>query len=706
VPSRQNEWSNVVRQMRPGVLASMIAMVGMGLFAHPATTDPAVAGPVHRGESSGGGEGAVLGVGTGSTEASGAIARARRVGRPVFVAGASTETTTVRANPSGTFTAELSVDPVRVKRAGRWRGVDTNLVAGADGRLRPAATDSDVTFSGGRDDVMVRSVERGVRVELQWREALPRPSVDGATATYREVLPGVDLQLTATPRGFSKVLVVKDRRAAANPELRRVLFGFSVRGGRVASDAHGNFSIRKGTRQVFAAGAPLMWDSSSPRRYALGRADARRGSLTVVPDRAMLTSPDTTFPLHIDPDFRAGQTGFAMVFSGKPNNAYWGGDADNVAKVGRCYDDGWCNGIGTARSYFQFDTRALLGKQILGAELNVFGNHAATCTPSVLEVWQTGTIGSGLTWNNQPAGFRITSASTSFGRAACPDKWVGFNATTLVRNRVVGDRSPVVTAMVRAGNEGDQLAWKKLNEGATLTVEYNSIPAKPTSMSIEGRGCHQSPNEPHVNPYVANDPELGPRGPQLSARVTDPDGQPVKIHFEWANWSGTKIGAVTTGTKSSGSTFAVDVPAAHALDGARLAVRATATDNTHWSGWTSPWCHVVIDRTAPLEAPDVSSETYPECTPTSCPWAGGVDRPGTFAFAPRTETHVAGYYYGLHDQPDTFVAVGEDARATITLAPTEDGPVTLFARTVDKAGNAGPLRHYRFFVAPSGTRQR
>jgi hypothetical protein len=161
----------------------------------------------------------------------------------------------------------------------------------------------------------------------------------GDTATYAEVLPGVDLRLTAGVEGFDEVLVVKTR-AAADPELGRLRFASRAAGLKARAGKDGAIElVDAGGRMVFASSAPRMWDSSAPARHAVGRFELAADAVTVVPDRHLLTDPATVFPVSIDPDYWVPSAGWTKVFSGTGSGTgHWmGAQDDGWAKVGQCY---------------------------------------------------------------------------------------------------------------------------------------------------------------------------------------------------------------------------------------------------------------------------------------------------------------------------------------------------------------------------------
>lgn len=110
---------------------------------------------------------------------------------------------------------EMSSRPVRVKQDGGWVPVDTTLQRDGDW-FSPAASAVPVRFSpGGTDVISQTQTTSGEWVSESWAHGpLPTPTVDGDTATYAEVMPGVDLKLVATKTGMASIYVVKSEEAA------------------------------------------------------------------------------------------------------------------------------------------------------------------------------------------------------------------------------------------------------------------------------------------------------------------------------------------------------------------------------------------------------------------------------------------------------------------------------------------------------------
>src|SRR6185437_1938713 len=195
-----------------------------------------------------------------------ASARARQTGKRVVVGAETSTGTLVTANPDGTFTRTETSSPVRVRRHGRWVPVDTRLSRRADGTIAPAATVTGVGFSGGGHGPMAVLSQGRQRLSFQFPAALPPPSLAGATATYHHVLPGVDLRLTADANGFSEILVVRNRAAAADPRLARLTLGLRSQGVRVLTRPGGTAAaVDAAGATVFHSDPPMMWDSSQAR---------------------------------------------------------------------------------------------------------------------------------------------------------------------------------------------------------------------------------------------------------------------------------------------------------------------------------------------------------------------------------------------------------------------------------------------------------
>ncbi len=223
-----------------------------------------------------------------------ASALAASSGRPVEILGDRTAWAQVFAEPQGGFGAEESLVPQRVQEPdGSWEPVDTTLAVTGNGLVAPKATLAGLTLSGGgaggrgaragdvSGDSLLYSLTSGSEtLSFYWPYGqLPVPVLNGPTAEYDGVLPGVNLLVTATATGVSDLIEVTSAQAAADPELASLSFPVIVSGLTVSVDASGNMTAADGNgNPVFTAAAPQMWDSE-----AAGSDNGGNGGVNGVP---------------------------------------------------------------------------------------------------------------------------------------------------------------------------------------------------------------------------------------------------------------------------------------------------------------------------------------------------------------------------------------------------------------------------------------
>ncbi|WP_121175646.1 RICIN domain-containing protein [Streptomyces sp. 1114.5] len=392
-----------------------------------------------------------------------AVAKAKSTGQPVVVDAMTDEASKTVANPNGTLTTVDNSQPVRTKRDNTWTDLDPTLKPNADGSVSPAVASIPVWFSGGGTGPMATiSTTDGKKLSVGAPFALPKPVLNGATATYQNVLPEVDLQLTALPvGGWRDVIVVRTPQAAANPALKSLRFPITAQGLTAGSGEHGQIDVKDDTGAVrFRSPAPLQWDSSTsasgakvavpqgtkvaafaaaPAADPTASADAPStaeapgdgaivaaigsrvsgGAIELTPDQNALGSG--TGPWYLDPTLTAVTSYTEASVEVQENHP----TAPNLNKKSnlstgfcgyRSSDPNLdCNPFGRQRAYFQFKVNAAIYTKVPGAEypptvftstLNAQVSSAASpSTPTELGVyWAPTGIGEGTTWNAQPCG--------------------------------------------------------------------------------------------------------------------------------------------------------------------------------------------------------------------------------------------------------------------------------------------------------------
>lgn len=649
------------------------------------------------------------------TEAT-ALAAARSSGRQVEVTALRSETREVYAQPDGSFTAVEHLRPVRTRQGGTWTPVDTTLRRQPDGSVAPVAATVDLAFSGGGTAPMVRLGKAGRQLSLTWPGTLPVPLLSGDTATYAEVLPGVDLQLRAEPDGMAQTLVVKNAAAAANPALEAISFGVATTGLRVEVAAGGGLRATDtaGGGVVFAAPTPVMWDSAPDAGGGAGSRMANLGvdvaadRLTLRPDRTLLTGAGTRYPVYIDPAWRTEKgSAWAMVSSGFPTTSYYKFNGKSTEGVGLCEvsKDASCVKNQIKRLFYRIPASHFAGKTILSATFTGYETFAYNCNnPTVVQLWLTKAFGSSSTWNSTDDNWleRLDSRDVAY----CSSTPVEFNAKAAVVQAAAGNWS-TITFGLRAYSESSMGWWKRFADDAYLRVNYNSPPAQPkmAQLSMSPGGTCVGPATPH---WVRSHPTVSAKG------LTDPDGDKVYAQIRVA-WEGGEWLSATIGPKASGpdNVFSLTLPNTLPQN-IVLAWGARVWDGTAWGPWSyagsaATGCYFIVDSSVP-SGPMITSADgrYPPSNPAdeSDPWHDGVGKYGKFTLD-SAATDVTRYRYGIGTSPSAAneVATSGGAARTIDIVPTRSGLFFITAQAFDAAGNASQIETYYFRVA-AGTPER
>ncbi|MGA4545173.1 FG-GAP-like repeat-containing protein [Uniformispora flossi] len=654
--------------------------------------------------------------------------RAAASGSPVEIATQRTENSKTYANPDGTFTMDRYVRPVHVRQNGAFVPGDDTLVAGKDGTVRPKAARADFAFSGGGSKAPLAVVRKdGRELALTWPGKLPKPALDGDTATYPEVLPGVDLKIISEVDSFSHVLVVKTPEAGRNPALARLEFGLAATGVKVGSTPDGSMTaVDPAGETVFSSPPAKMWDSKGSAAGTQARAAAaptdadpadgaadtakqadvkveiRPGTMTLTADPALLHAVDTVYPVVIDPTVRTDWKDlWAIAYkndgvAGSENTPYInGGSLSKEARVGCALDPGYGNAKVCAKTFFHVSTRALLGKQVIDATLRIKQNYAGShsCQSGEIEVWSTGRIESTTTWAHQPPwNTKIDASGKSFGGRNCPtgDDLVEFNVTTAVRAETAKGSDTWAFGLKSQADTVD-VSWRRLDAAsARVSVTYNTPPATPYDRSTD-------PSVPcaggsfGLTDYVT-----------LRSRLWDDEDNSVSAQFAYWKEGGAVAEQWTAVVR--GNVASVRIPTT-SLDNGTYVWDVRAYDNRDYGAWAGQ-CRFTIDKTRPSRPPTVSSTEFPDGDGGT--WGAPARTPGTFTLGASGVTDVVRYewYTDFDTAPRSVPAQGAGGPASFTFTPLVTGPHFLYVTSFDAAGNRSDVRNYLFYAARSASRDK
>ncbi|MVO83526.1 DNRLRE domain-containing protein [Streptomyces sp. p1417] len=695
-----------------------------------------------------------------------AARRADESGKRVEVIGRRSERAQTFANPDGTFTVKEFAQPVRTWKGDAWADIDTTLVEQPNGTLAPKATPTAVTFSGGGEGPFATMGRDGRTFSLSWPGRLPAPEVEGATATYRAVLPDVDLVVRAEPEGFAHLLVVKSAKAAANPALAAVDLPVTTRGVTLGQDARGGL-VAKDTQDggtVFEAPQPVMWDSSGESRSAARRkpsaaaaqsapgdgarvADVglglRRDVMTLKPDLALLRGEHTRYPVIIDPVARTkGRTAWTWVSSAKPTLEGWkfpnSDDGVESGKgVGRCpanYSVRCTGSDDVQRQYYALPTGSFEGKKILKAEFAITLVHTYNSEARSVQLHRVNSSGgsainSRTNWSNRPSSKdHITSESPTHPTGSCTatNQNVRFNVQGTVQ-KAASSGWDTTTFGLQAASEDSYVSWKRFCNNAALEVTYNRPPYQPKMGDLtmdSGGSCAYGEATKHYTKTV----------PTLSAEIWDADhgdaggnSEKLRAQFEifWTDKDGKeKKYAVTTDYKQSRSQRGRDsgvagfsYKAGEDIPGDGTG-KFTLPQNTVIGWWVrggddipgadaswGPWSHEGSGTRCEFildSTKPAAPDVKSEKYPNDDEWHDGVGDYGTFELHSEG-TDVVKYRYQFTGEEERTVTPTSPGRpVTVRWMPRREAPMALFVRAEDRAGNTKDITRSYRFRVAKG----
>ncbi|MEU4116522.1 RICIN domain-containing protein [Kitasatospora sp. NPDC028055] len=611
-----------------------------------------------------------------------AVTKAKSTGKAVVVDAMTTEVSKTLANPDGTLTTTDNAQAVRTKQNGAWADLDPTLRPNSDGTLSPAVASTALAFSGGGSGPMATvSTSDGKRLSFGAPFALPKPALDGATATYANVLPGVDLQLTALPiGGWRDVIVVRTPEAAANPALKTLRFPITAQGLSVTSDPQGHIDVKddKGALR-FRSPSPLQWDSSTTPAAPAPASKSVKASFAAAPaadsvpaagvrssaeepgDGANVASIATrvtsaaveltpnqdalgsgTGPWYLDPSLVATSSVQGSVEVQENHKTAENLNKKNNLATGFCgYHSSDpnldCGSEGRQRAYFQFGINPALYTKPGGAEspptiftstLNAQVTSASSPgTDTPFEVFSAPRpIHEHTSWNDQPCGTNgvivMENCPAVNGQRLTGTGPLAIDVTDIMKQAIAGQWPWWTAAIAPQTNEWDQTFRHYIANNPYITTTYDIAPTVWWTRATPTPGFASDNSSAPCTTGGAhpwdNPGWIGSnQNIYLTANSYSPAG--MSLYTSYRMWDDNDANFSFTDGRWGGSfnNPAESVTPGPLSDGHQYGWYAQSGDGT-LSSPGSGWCYFRVDRTNPRVS--VSSADFPPSgTPNPTP---------------------------------------------------------------------------------------
>jgi hypothetical protein len=688
------------------------------------------------------------------------VQQAVSTGKPVEIRELRTEYSRTFANPDG-FSRRAEIGSTAMfgrTESGAFEPIDTTLEMRGGG-IAPRVSAAPVTLPSGGGSTA--TIEFGkTELELDLPGDLGTPELDGPTATYRDVFPGVHLHLTATPEGMKEVFEVTSRKAAQAPQLRELVIPVRTRGATLRQVTGGGLAVVDHSgASVFQGPAPTMWDStgrsvsapadelthvfgsgtSVPKRTVgptMGDRVSRmglmvgHGRLRVRPNAQMLNGAADTFPIYIDPMTSLDRSERLMIASSGFESWQFTGDEG----MGRCPNTiapAACSGSFIKRLYYEFGRGTVLnaGDEVLGAEFAVKETHSTSCAKRAVSLRQVNQISSSTAWPGPSYIRTLADLTIAHGwSSSCPDAMVEFRNATVkdAASDLASGSISRLTLLLRAVDESDEYAWKRFVDSAVLRVDFIRKPATPTAVSVLAGSAYTCGTSSTAFTLIGDQPTMRAQvQTAVEAAATAYKGD-LKAKFELQRYDGPTAAWVAYGgyryRPTDGATWVGDNtilafrPSDEGIQFANNTLyRFRALTQSHFnatsevSGVTreSPWsgyCYFKIDPDAPLP-PVVSSVdgVYLTDDAEGIHWSGGPGIPGQFAFTQNAvddDPNIKTFLSNVTDGAAITTTGTKSENATVTPATYGQHLLSVTAR--DLLDRNSLTAAYPFYVGPPG----